>query len=239
MTISNALVKTTEADITVPKYFFGVSAIQVQSDREYRRLAFFGDSLTNQGNFSAPLSLSLESKFNLMTANYGLSGNRLLRPGHSTSQWSTSFGEAGLIRFDNMLVDYQPNIVIFLEGINDLFHPGTGSPMSELPTADNILEAIYLLKRKCKQYDITFVPMTITPANGNTAGWSDEKEKIRLDINTGLRAMPHVIDLDNLTSEDDKLASNFDCGDHIHFSAEGGQIIAKHIKEQLIRKKMI
>jgi Lysophospholipase L1 and related esterases len=208
-----------------------------------KRIAFFGDSLTNQGNFSAPLALDLENKFNIMTANYGISGNRLLRPGHSTSQWSTSFGEAGLTRFDHMLINYRPNVVIFMEGVNDLLHPGTGSPTNELPTSKAIIQAVHLLKEKCKKLNITFVPMTITPAwgniNGGVEGWNDNKEAIRLAVNQELMKMPHIIDLASLVGEGNRLKPEFDCGDHVHFSPDGGQKVAEYIKEQLIRKRMI
>lgn len=243
MTIANDLVKTENQTPGISKYFFGVSGIQVQTKKPLKRIAFFGDSLTNQGNFSAPLALDLENKFNIMTANYGISGNRLLRPGHSTSQWSTSFGEAGLTRFDHMLVNYRPNVVIFMEGVNDLLHPGTGSPTNELPTSKAIIQAVHLLKEKCKKLNITFVPMTITPAwgniNGGVEGWNDNKEAIRLAVNQELMKMPHIIDLASLVGEGNRLKPEFDCGDHVHFSPDGGQKVAEYIKEQLIRKRMI
>lgn len=243
MTISNNLIETDLTDAAIPKYFFGVSGIQINTAQTYKKIAFFGDSLTNQGNFSAPLSKDLEKDFQIMTANYGIAGNRLLRPGHSTSPWSDSFGEAGFTRFDHMLADYQPNIVIFMEGINDLLHPGTGSPITELPTAKAIVTAIRILKEKCRQHDAKFVPMTITPAEGNSndniAGWNYEKESLRQAINSELRQLPHVIDLANLTSENNQLKPEFDCGDHVHFSVTGGKIIAQYIKDQLIRKKMV
>lgn len=243
LTISNDLIKTKINHPQMPKYFFGISAIQVQTAKAFDKIAFFGDSLTNQGNFSAPLSKDLEQNFHFMTANFGISGNRLLHQGHSNSEWSTSFGEAGFTRFDHMLADFQPNIVIFMEGINDLLHPGTGSPIQELPTSKAVISAIKLLRAKCKEHNITFIPMTITPANGNmnggVIGWNDKKEHLRLSINQELLKMPHIIDLSALVSDYDHLKAEFDCGDHVHFSAAGGKIVADYIKEQLIRKKMI
>jgi len=127
LTISNDLIKTAILDPQEPKYFFGISGIQVQTEQAHEKIAFFGDSLTNQGNFSAPLAIELEKTFHIMTANFGISGNRLLHQGNSISKWSPSFGEAGFTRFDHMIATYQPNIVIFMEGVNDLLHPGTGN----------------------------------------------------------------------------------------------------------------
>lgn len=243
MTISNDLIQT-EVQGPDSKYFYGVSGIQVQTETHHKRLAFFGDSLTNQGNFSAPLAFNLENQFHIMTANYGISGNRILHPGHSTSQWSKSFGEAGLTRFDHMLVDYQPDIVIFMEGINDLLHPGTGSPIEELPTADAIIKALTILKNKCLRHGITFIPMTITPAWGNIndslPAWNEQKENLRLAINQAILKMPHSIDLASLTSnEENHLRNIFDCEDHVHFLISGGFIVAHYIQEQLIRRKII
>lgn len=243
LTISNDLIKTRQTDAAEPKYFFGISAIQIQTENTFQRLAFFGDSLTNQGNFSAPLAIDLESNFKIMTANFGISGNRILHPGHSTSPWSNSFGEAGLTRFDHMLVDYQPNVVIFMEGINDLLHPGTGAPLIELPTATAIIQAIYQLRKKAHDLGITFIPMTITPANGNMndeiPGWNNQKEDLRLTINHAIRQLPHCIDLSDLVSNGSYLKTDFDCGDHVHFSKNGGKIVADYVKEQLIRQKII
>jgi len=243
MTISNDLVKTEYTDDMEPKYFFGVSGLQVQTNQEHKRIAFFGDSLTNQGNFTAPLSISLESNFKVMTANYGIAGNRLLHAGNSVSQWSTSFGEAGFTRFDHMLSDFQPNIVIFMEGVNDLLHPGSGTPLSELPTSEALIDGVVELQEKCQEHDISFVPMTITPADGNINGgvsaWSDEKEQIRLETNQALLKMPNVIDLAKLVEQDGHLKPEFDCGDHVHFSTAGGKLAAKYIEEQLIRKRLI
>jgi len=238
LTISNDLIKTAETDPTTPKYFFGISAIQVDTKSTHQKIAFFGDSLTNQGNYSAPLALDLETNFHIMTANFGISGNRLLRPGHSTSQWSTSFGEAGFTRFDHMLANYQPSLVVFMEGLNDLLHPGTGTPMSELPSSEAVVKAIYILKAKCRKHDARFVPMTITPF-GNSDGWMPEKEVLRQKINTELLKMPHILDVSALVSQGNQLKPEFDCGDHVHFSAAGGKIIADYVKEQLIRKRMI
>lgn len=239
LTISNDLIQIPDSISESPKYFFGISSIQIKSPDSYKRMAFFGDSLTNQGNFTAPLALDLESNFNIMTANYGISGNRLLHQGHSDSQWSNSFGEAGYTRFDHMLVNYRPNIVLFMEGINDLIHPGTeNTPLLELPSAGAITQAVLNLKTKCDLLDIIFIPMTITPAKGNEA-WNDTKEELRLEINSNLLKFSNTIDLASFVSNGNHLHSKFDCGDHVHFSQIGGQLISKYIKEQLIIKKLI
>jgi len=115
--------------------------------------------------------------------------------------------------------------------------------MSELPTAEAVLTAIKILKERCRKHGTTFVPMTITPANGNINGgvsaWSDQKEALRLKINEGLLQIPHIIDIATLVSENGKLKPEFDCGDHVHLSKNGGKIVAKYIEDQLIRKKMI
>jgi len=243
MTISNDLIKTENTAIQESKYFFGISALQVQTNQEYKRIAFFGDSLTNQGNFTAPLSLNLESNFQIMAANYGISGNRILHAGNSVSQWSTSFGEAGFTRFDHMISDFQPNIVVFMEGVNDLLHPGTGTPISELPTPEALIDAVKVLQHKCERHSISFVPMTLTPADGNINGgrpaWTDEKESIRLAVNKEILKLPNAIDLAEFVGQNGQLKPEFDCGDHVHFSANGGKLAAKYIEEQLIRKRLI
>lgn len=242
-TISNALIKTENTDPKETKYFFGISELQIKTDSIHKRIAFFGDSLTNQGNYTAPLSIVLEKKYHYVTANYGISGNRILHPGNSSSQWSTSFGEAGFTRFDHMISEYQPNIVIFMEGINDLLHPGTGAPISELPNAKALINAIHALKKRCKEHNITFIPMTITPACGNInddiLAWSDEKEDIRLTVNRDILSMTNALDLANFVGSSGKLQPEFDCGDHVHLSNEGGKKVAKFVEKKLVDKNII
>lgn len=227
-------------------FFFGVSAVQAQVEKKPIKIAFFGDSLTNQGFFSAPLSKELTYINRIVTANYGISGNRLLHPGSGKSQWVQSFGPAGVDRFDEMLNDFQPDIVIFMEGVNDLLHPGAGSPIDELPTSQELIDGINKLNQKCSLNNIVFVPMTVTPFRGNINNgiyaWNPKKEVIRQEFNKYIvRSFPYAVDLAPFVSDasQTRLAYEFDSGDHIHTSKCGGRKIAQFIERNLIDKGLV
>lgn len=227
-------------------FFYGISAVQAQVDKKPIKIAFFGDSLTNQGFFSAPLSKELTYINRIVTANYGISGNRLLRPGSGTSQWVQSFGPAGVDRFDEMLEDFQPDIVIFMEGVNDLLHPGAGSPIDELPTSKELINGVQKLNQKCSEKNIVFVPMTVTPFRGNINNgiyaWNPKKEVIRQEFNKYImQSFPYAVDLAPFVSDasQTRLAYEFDSGDHIHTSKCGGKKIARFIERNLIDKGLV
>jgi len=218
--------------------WFGVAAVAVQTARPKQQLLLFGDSLTNQGYYSAALSQLLWSQQpdQWGVINGGISGNRLLRPGHSTSVWSPSFGAAGLARFSTLLTEQPIDHVIFMAGINDLLHPGTGSPMAELPTADALLAGFRQVQRLADQTQIVLQFMTITPFKGsmldNHMAWTPQKEAIRQTVNLGLLENANTIDIAKFVAESadpQQLATEFDCGDHIHFSPVGGRQVAKYI----------
>ncbi|QEU47455.1 hypothetical protein FMM01_09180 [Schleiferilactobacillus harbinensis] len=227
--------------------FFGVNAVQaaVDVDQPVRRLVFFGDSLTNMSRFSAPLARKLVKR-GIVTANHGISGNRLLYPGHGLSPWVHSFGEAGIRRIDHLLVTEPPAMLLFMEGLNDLLHPGTESPARELPSAAGLNQGIDAVAAKCADRHVTFIPMTITPFGqsqlSGIEAWSPEKEKIRQAVNDHIRSFPYAIDLASQvasTADSSVLDAVYDCGDHIHFSVPGGREAAKFLYADLRKQKLV
>lgn len=221
-------------------YFYGPVAIEIERAEPVKSLLFFGDSLTNQGYYSAAFSQKL------MTAapdqwgltNGGISGNRLLRPGNSTSVWSPSFGLAGLNRLPTLLSEQSVDWLIFMEGLNDLLHPGNGSPQTELPTAAALIAGIKQVQTLAAMRSLRLTLATITPFKtgviGEKPAWTPAKEQIRQVVNTYLRSLPNTVDFDRLVATaDQRLAAAFDCGDHIHFSAAGSELVAQFLAAQL------
>ncbi|WP_334329257.1 GDSL-type esterase/lipase family protein [Companilactobacillus sp. HBUAS59699] len=219
-------------------FFYGVSAIQADTDQIANKVAFFGDSLTNQGRFTSPLAKILAGE-NTVTANYGISGNRLLHKGNSTSKWSNSFGPAGIDRFEKMIDEFHPNTVILLEGTNDLLLPGTGTPTSELPTVEDMIDGYNKIAQYCEANNIELICLTIPPFQGTIIdghdAWSSEKEALRTQINDFILSLTNTVDLATFVCDDSqkKLAKEFDCGDHAHFSESGGNLIAQFLENSL------
>ena len=226
-----------------PTFYFGIESIEVTTSASPKLLTFFGDSLTSQGYFTSELTRLLYKEFpNELTAtNAGISGNRLLRAGNSISEWSDSFGEAGINRFKKDVLDFSPDIVFFLAGINDLFHPGAGSPTEELPTAKEIIHGIQSLQKLCEKNGAIFCPATLTPFKGSTnhgiPSWTPEKERIRNEVNQFILTLPHAIHLARFTCEEDlaSLKKDFDSGDHLHFSSFGGKKIGAYAADSLAK----
>lgn len=222
-------------------FYFGISGINAKTTEKIT-IGFFGDSLTNQGYFSNKVSQQLYTSLpnNITTFNAGISGNRLLLPGTSVSEWNKSFGNAGIERFHCDVLENNPDIVISLIGINDLFHPGAGAPLEDLPTIDKMISGIEKLRNDCLKRGVTYIPVTITPFKGATNrgiySWNNKKEQIRLQFNHYLKSLPYCIDLaEEVADVNDPALLNqaFDSGDHLHFSQKGSYHIGTFIYEQL------
>lgn len=104
-----------------------IRGIEVQTESNYNSLAFFGDSLTDQGLFVGKVYELLNQDFGKSFGfqNYGRSGNRMLHDAHSTNPWNNSFGPAGINRIKQIFATKQCDYLVFMQGINDLIHPGT------------------------------------------------------------------------------------------------------------------
>lgn len=240
--LDHRLVETLDyKDDIQQNFYFGVTEIEAETSPKVT-IGFFGDSLTNQGYFSNQATAMLYEVYpNEVTAfNAGISGNRMLLAGNSESEWNESFGIAGIDRFEEDVLEKNPQIVVSMIGINDLFHPGAGCPENELPAAEVLMASIKAIADVCAEKEITFVPMTITPFKGavnrEISSWNSEKETIRLAVNEFIRTYPHCIDLAaqiEETADPAVLQEFYDCGDHLHFSPSGAAVIGTEVFHHL------
>lgn len=237
-----------EPDEISQNFYFGVTTIWGYCDKNVPTLAFFGDSLTNQGYFTNQISKGLFARYpgQVTTFNAGISGNRLLLAGTSDSEWNASFGPAGVTRFYEDVLKYQPDWVLSMSGINDLFHPGAGSPLSDLPTANQLLAGMEDVFECCQKANCSLIPMTITPFKGaenrNLYAWNREKEEIRQAVNQQIMQKKSAIDIASfVTSPTDPavLTESVDSGDHLHFSKQGGEIIGEYLLGQLLNQDIL
>jgi hypothetical protein len=238
--LSNKIVRNKEC--ARPTFIYGLTSIKIDTGKQKPlTVAFFGDSLTNQGYFSDHVLCSLYQSGSPITGfNAGISGNRLLLAGTAESPWKDSFGPAGIHRFGEDVITYRPDIVISLIGINDLLHPGTSSPISELPTAEQMIAGYHSLYHEAAANNSCYVALTIPPFansyNNDLPAWNEEKESIRQKVNTWLLDQPNTIDSASFLADKDDphiLKTIVDCGDHIHFSEHGGNLLGAYICELL------
>ncbi len=240
---SDAIIKSNVA-MDKMNFLYGITSVAFVTDDKVKRMGFFGDSLTNQAYFSdATFKYLSETDSNLVYFDAGISGNRLLLPGTAKSQWRDSFGRAGVERFNEDVISYRPDILVSLIGINDLFHPGTGCPISELPTLDKMISGYKQIMEISKLNKIVFIPLTISPFAGSTnqdkPAWSLEKEQLRLGINEWIMRQPNAIDITKIVANPENseiLDSKFNIGDNIHFSKNGGDILGKYLATEISEK---
>lgn len=226
-------------------FLYGLTSVKLYSkDTQCYNIGFFGDSLTNQGYFSDAVLENLykntpHDNMKFTGFNAGISGNRLLLPGNSDSEWKDSFGQAGIERFEQDVLQYKPDVVVSLIGINDLFHPGAGSPSKELPDLKTFILGYEKLAMLSKNK--VFIPLTLPPFKGamnkEIYSWNQEKETLRVSINHWMKSTyKNCIDIDSYVKNKSigtKLDSIFDSGDHLHFSENGGKIIGGYVADRI------
>lgn len=220
-------------------YVYGITSIALQTEDRGATVAFFGDSLTNQGYYTDGATRWLYEHLDGVSAiNQGLSGNRLLLPGTSDSEWKNSFGRPAVDRF-KYLVSYHPDVAVILTGDNDLYQVGAENK-EELPTANQMKAAYTWIVNEALAAGITPILVTLTPFKGAMSdekeAWSTEKEVIRREVNQWIRLSEGMIDLDRFVrdaSDPRKLAEEYDSGDHLHFSEKGGAKIGEFMAKQL------
>jgi lysophospholipase L1-like esterase len=174
--------------------------------------------------------------------NRGIGGNRLLRD----PAVQPVFGIAALDRFGrDVLGTAGVRAVIVAIGINDLGHPGmAGTPATELPSADDMVEGYRALIAKAHARGIAVVGVTMTPVEGTVyPGYATpQKERIRYVLNEWMRMsgkFDGLIDADLAVRDPDhptRLLPAYDSGDHLHPNDRGMQAIADAVPLAMLRE---
>lgn len=212
----------TVGSFSVPQRF----NVPAQPARVYA--AAFGDSITHGGgalSFSPmDLEYSFTSYLDFPTLNLGRSGD--------TSRLSAD-------RFDQDVLFFHPYNLLILTGSNSLRDPSI--------SADDIIEDLEEIKRKCETNDIRPIFLTLMPINPRNiarAFHTDTdplwRHKLR-EVNHYIKEQKYYIDLEPYlyNSEDTALASSFSI-DGLHPDIRGKMLMAEIInrhKEQLTTER--
>jgi lysophospholipase L1-like esterase len=238
---------------TVAQWFF-LSTVSVRADRGAGAVVAFGDSITNGAGTQAdtnhrwPDFLANRLRDTGML-NLGVAGNRLLHDpnppaGSDAENFAVFFGESALRRFDRD-VAAQPGAryVIVLLGVNDLGHPGTVAPPSEVVTAEDIINAHRQLITRAHAEGLTIFGGTILPFKDDTLGfYNPTNEAKRQAVNRWIRTSGEydgVIDFDRVMgAPGDPLRLNpaYDSGDHLHPNDAGYAAMAAAIPLRLFHR---
>jgi lysophospholipase L1-like esterase len=239
---------------TIGQYLF-LSGVSVRDSGS--AIVTLGDSITNGANTQNNLNHRwpdlLAARLRAAglergVANVGISGNRLLHdpnpaPGSDAETFADYFGHSGLRRFDRDVVA-QPGAryLIVLLGVNDLGHPGTVAPASEVVTADDLITGHRQLIARAHAAGMAAIGATVLPFKGDTLGfYSEANERKRDVLNRWIRAggeYDGVIDFDRAMGDPaDRLRLNpvYDSGDGLHPNDAGMAAMADAVPLRLFK----
>ena len=239
---------------TIGQYLF-LSGVSVRAGSS--AIVALGDSITNGANTQANANhrwpdllaarlRAARSKHGVV--NLGVSGNRLLHDpnppaGDPAEAYAAYFGQSALRRFDrDVLAQPAAEYLIVLLGVNDLGHPGTAAPPSEVVSAEDIIGGHRQLIARAHQAGLRAYGATILPFRGDTlAFWTAENERKRGAVNQWIRTSGEydaVIDFDAATRDPAdplRLRPAYDSGDHLHPNDAGMAAMAEAIPLRLFR----
>ena len=213
------------------EHWYILSGVEVGAEHPQGVLAILGDSITDgrgsttDRNRRWPDDLARRLQADPRTArigvlNQGIGGNRLLHDG---------LGPSALARLDrDVLEQSDVRWLIVLEGVNDI---GTGPADDQGAIVSAVIGAYEQIIRKAHDHHIRIYGATITPF-GKSFYSSPAREAARQTINHWIRTSGQfdaVIDFDAAVrdpADPTCLEASLDCGDHLHLSDKGYEVLA-------------
>lgn len=214
-----------------------LSAVEVYSSEHPDVIVCFGDSITQQSNWTIPLEQLLnQNGRHSVVLNAGIGGNRLLQ-GPPAEELQV-FGPAAIKRFERDVLDVAGvTAVILALGTNDIGWIRKPEDFTSAG-ADAVFQGLKALSEQAHAKQLTVFAATLTPRNGSL-DYSPAQENERLRLNEMIRnatCFDGVIDFAAATADTKDagiLALHYDSGDHLHPSPLGGQRMAKCALEML------
>jgi lysophospholipase L1-like esterase len=239
---------------TLAQYLF-LSGVAVRS--RGAAVVTLGDSITNGSNtpnnvnhrWPDLLAARLRAAhLDRGVANVGIAGNRLLHDpdppaGSSAEAFAAYFGQSGLRRFDrDVLAQPGARYLIVLLGVNDLGHPGTVAPPSDVVSADDLIAGHRQLIARAHDGGLRAYGGTILPFKDDTLGfYSPQNEAKRQALNHWIRTggeYDGVVDFDAAMGDPAdpvRLNPAYDSGDHLHPNEAGMAAMAAAVPLGLLR----
>ena len=231
------------ADANKGYFFYGVSGLQVLTDDDVKTVVLFGDSITHMSYVSNPLTRRLYAAYpgKVTVLNRGSGGNRLL---HNATRvdflpaGGACFGTAGIMRFEKDVFGQEnADVVVVLEGINDIMHPIQFQHPDEIITPEELICGLRYLTAITRKHGARIFGATITPCGNDEypGDWLPQFESVRLETNRRIRA---GIGYDGWFDYDAAVRDNArpgymlkEChiGDGLHPNNDGGERMAAQV----------
>lgn len=223
-------------------YYF-LSNVALRTQEGNRSVICYGDSITAQA-WPDYLSLRCQKENFHHTAiiRRATSGSRILREYHNITY--ESYGLMGRNRFDHEVPTVGADTVIIQQGINDIIHPvGTDinpfRPMSDLPTADELIDGLKWYIEKARSYHYKVYVGTLLPIKGWRT-YAPFREDLKNAYNDFIRQTDLIdgcIDFDQALRDAKDVAAfanAYDSGDHLHPSLDGYKAMADAVLPELL-----
>jgi lysophospholipase L1-like esterase len=238
-------------DINVPDGVAGIWAVCVETrnPKEIETIAFFGDSITHMSYYTDHFTKIIREKMSgLMTVmNGGIGGNRLLYDGVYDANIigeGKLFGEKGINRFErDVYSNASPETVFLMEGVNDCTHGFAFDKPEEIPTPEQLWNAIRGLIQVGHQHGSRVVTSTIMPFGCMEENFRESAEKIRWETNEMIRANRDMadgfVDLDLIMRDENDphlFKPGMHLGDGVHPNGAGGARIAEALIRGILKE---
>ena len=210
-------------------------AIEVAGTETKAVIVCLGASITTMG-WPQLTAVSLPDDSRIAVLNRGIPGNRLLLDapdGHA------SWGRSALSRFDeDVLETTGVTHVVLAHASNDICLPGEFAPISELPSAAQLVEGYQELIRRARTNGMEVILATITLMPPKQAADPD-REQIRVAVNDWIRTSGlGVVDFDAVIRSDaaaSRIAAKYDVGDGQHPNITGQNQLAQAMANAIAR----
>lgn len=227
-----------EADVNKAHVCVGISQIWIETEERVNTIALFGDSITHMSYYNDGLSEMMFDKYpgKITFLNCGIGGNRVLYDASYVPDMpgeGKCFGEAAVKRFRrDVLQDGAPEVILILEGVNDLMHPYVFARPEEIVTAEELIAGLMQIAEEGKKSGARVYMGTIMPFGAMEIEWLDKADAVRQQVNEWIRSQSitdGVIDFDKVIQSDtDKkyMKQEYHIGDGLHPNTEGGICMA-------------
>lgn len=226
------------------QYIYGISGIDIPQNEKKHKSVVFGDSLVQQGFIVDQLKLRLlkEKLADVAIINRGIGGSRILSGTDRNFDYYNRHGLPGTLRFEPDIFAKGPvDSIIIIHGINDIITAFSDSAKNMF-SIEELIKGWKQYAEFAKIHDTPCFICTLMPF-GESIFFRSEYEAYRQEVNSWIKnnqSFDGYFDLDKAVSDEKepfKLKNDYDSGDGLHLSENGGKRVAMAIDVDIFNQK--